>query len=91
MSEQPPPYQPAPAEQYGQPAYAPERKPSTALIAIGWVFAGLALLVPLLGIVGLIMGIILWAQGWPRQGVPIVVASVVLAALGVLVALALYY
>ncbi len=91
MSEQPPSYQPPPGESYGQPAYAAERKASTALIAVGWVFAGLAILFPIAGIVGLIMGIILWAQGWPRQGVPIVAASVVLAALGVLIALALYY
>jgi hypothetical protein len=64
-----------------EPYAAPERRPSTALIAVGWVFTGLALLFPIAGIVGLVMGIILWAQGWPRHGAPIVAVSVLIMVL----------
>ncbi len=73
-----------------EPYAAPERRPSTALIAVGWVFAGLALLVPIAGLVGVVLGIILWGQGWRRHGAPMVAVSVLLAGVGVLITLVVY-
>jgi uncharacterized membrane protein YvbJ len=49
----------------------------TVFIVLGYVFAGLALLIPLLGIVGIVMGVLARKYN-PKAGLYVIITSVVM-------------
>lgn len=59
-------------------------KGSTLLLTIGWISAVLAIFVhPLLGLLGVVMGILSTKRG-SRAGLPLIVTSIVLMGIGLI-------
>jgi hypothetical protein len=101
---QPPPPPPPPTAQApGAPpplpgtaeAYADAKSPADrtrVFMILGWIFAGLALLLPFLAIVGIIFGVVVIVRGQGQRtgmGIGIILVSIACAAVGVAVAISL--
>jgi hypothetical protein len=78
-----------------QEAYAAAQSPGSrtrTFTILGWVFAGLAFLVPLLAIVGIVFGVVVIIRGQGQRtglGMAIILVSLLSAALGIALALSL--
>ena len=57
-------------------------RPPGLLYVLGIIFGGLGLLIPLLGLVGVALGLVLRSQGWRREGTIIAAGSAAALVIG---------